>query len=160
MEKTDAKRGSGLTIAIAITVLLLLMIGGIFLLEVFSFSQEPTTETETVEEIEARAAALLAQGDATRGETLIETYQCAACHVIGAQNNIAPAFDGLADRAGEQKPPLSAAAYIYESIVSPSAYIVDGYQNSMAQNFKERVSEQELADLMAYLLTRTSSSTN
>lgn len=156
MEKTGAKRGNGLTIAIGITVLLILLIGGVFLIEVFSFSEEPAGETITADDIEAQAAVLLTQGDAARGETLLETYQCAACHVIGAQNDIAPAFDGLADRAGERKPPLSAVAYIYESIVNPSAYIVEGYQNAMVQNFKERVSEQDLADLMAYLLTRTS----
>lgn len=157
MDKNGAKPGNGLTIAIGITVLLILLIGGVFLIEVFSFSEEATAETETTEDLEARAELLLAQGDATRGEALIETYQCAACHVIGAENNIAPPFAGLADRAGERKPPLSAGAYLYESIINPSAYIVEGFQNAMVQNFKDRVTEQDLADLMVYLLTRTSS---
>lgn len=158
MEKTGAKRGNGMSIAIGITVLLILLIGGVFLIEVFSFSEAATAETETTEDLEARAAALFARGDAARGEALTETYQCAACHVIGAENNIAPPFAGLADRAGERMPSLSAAAYVYESIINPSAYIVEGFQNAMVQNFKDRVTEQDLADLMAYLLTRTSGS--
>ena len=156
MEKTDAKRGNGMSIAIGITMLLILLIGGGFLFEIFSFSEEGTADAETTEDLEARASALVAQGDAVRGATLIEAYQCAACHVTGAENNIAPPFAGLVERAGERNPSLSAAAYVYESIINPSAYIVEGYQNSMAQNFKDRVTEQDMADLMAYLLTRTS----
>ncbi len=156
---TDAgtKRNAGLPVAIFVTVVLILLIGGVFLLEVFSFSEEAALSSAPDEDIEARAAALLAQGDATRGAVLIETYQCAACHVIGAENNIAPPFAGLADRAEARHPSLSAAAYVYESIVNPAAFIVEGFQNSMVQNFKDRVTDQDLADLMAYLLTQTGS---
>jgi cytochrome c2 len=157
MSSAESGSRKGLSIAIWITIALIVLIGGVFLYEVVSFSEEATAETDTVEQLEARAAGLLERGDAERGAQLIETHQCAACHVIGAENDIAPAFVGLADRAGERNPPLSAAGYVYESIINPSAYIVAGYQNAMVQNFKDRVSEQDLADLMAYLLMRTSS---
>ncbi len=85
--------------------------------------------------------------------TLVETYQCIACHRIGAANGVAPAYEGIAARAAARRPPMPAASYIYESITNPSAYIVEGYVNSMIQDFAQRLSDQELGDIIAYLLT-------
>jgi hypothetical protein len=50
-------------------------------------------------------------------------------------------------------PGLSAAGYLYESIINPSAHIVPGYVNSMPQDFATRMPEDDLADILAYLLT-------
>jgi mono/diheme cytochrome c family protein len=158
MTANPAPRNRSLTIAIIITAVLIVVVGAVFLAEVFTFRGEAGEQSEMPADLEERAAALIAMGDADRGAPLMDTYQCAACHVIGAQNNIAPAFDGLADVAAQRSPPLSAAAYIYQSIIDPGAHIVEGYQNAMAQNFADRVSEQELADMLVYLLERTGGS--
>jgi mono/diheme cytochrome c family protein len=100
---------------------------------------------------ETQVAVLLEAADVTAGEGLVTQYGCLACHQ--SANGIAPEFVGLADRAGTRRPPLSAAAYIYESIVSPIAFVVSGYNPSMPQNYPDRLSERELGDIIAYLLT-------
>jgi cytochrome c2 len=113
----------------------------------------PADHAATVTSLETRAAVLAALGDPVRGDALIETYTCAACHRAGAANGVAPSFVGLHERAAERDPALSAAAYVYQSIVQPTAYLVEGYANAMPQNYGDRLSEQEIADLVAYLLS-------
>jgi hypothetical protein len=67
---------------------------------------------------------------------------------------MAPAFVGIAERAATRRPPLTAAAYIYESITNPSAFIAPGqYNAAMPENFRERLSDRELGDIIAFLLT-------
>ncbi len=97
--------------------------------------------------------ALLQDADPAQGSVLVEQYGCIACHRIGAANKIAPAFVGIADRAATRRPPLTAAAYIYESITNPTAFEVEGFNPAMPQNFRERLSDRELGDIIAYLLT-------
>jgi hypothetical protein len=50
---------------------------------------------------------------------------------------------------------MSAEDYIYESIMDPSAYLVEGYpDNVMLKNYGELISTDELADLVAFLLAQ------
>lgn len=136
----------------------LVLFAVIFVLEFTSMSApeqaaEPIAETLTPDTYMLTAARLLASGDATRGEALISTHGCAACHVgPGAENNVAPPFAGVADRAETRRPPLKAVAYLYESIVHPTAYEVEGYTGQMPRTYGE-ISDAELGDLLAYLLT-------
>jgi hypothetical protein len=58
----------------------------------------------------------------------------------------------LGERAATRREPLTAAAYIYESILYPAAHVVADYPNVMPQNFPQRLSNKELGDLIAYLL--------
>ncbi len=76
-----------------------------------------------------------------------------ACHRLGVASKIAPTFEGIAERAASRRAPLTAAAYIYESITHPTAYVVEGFQPAMPQNFSERLTDRELGDIIAYLLT-------
>ena len=47
----------------------------------------------------------------------------------------------------------SPALYLYESIINPGAYVVEGYPaNVMPANFKDQMTPQEIADIVAYLL--------
>ncbi len=96
---------------------------------------------------------LLAQADPTNGDALLTQFACVACHRAGAANGIAPAFAGIAARAAERRPPLTAAAYLYESITHPQAYVVEGFAGAMPQDFALRLSDQQLGDIIAYLLT-------
>lgn len=96
---------------------------------------------------------LLADADPSRAPALINSTEhiCATCHL--GEANIAPSFDNVADVAGERKPPLQAAAYIYESILHPGAYVVEGYSvNNMPRNYGEKLGDQELGDIIAWLL--------
>lgn len=104
----------------------------------------------------------LPAGDAGRGQALFEGTAtladgkptgCAGCHVAGA-GTIAPDIQGVATRAETRKPGLSAEQYLHESIVQPNATVVEGFsQGIMPQDFGQRMSAQNLADIIAYLMT-------
>src|SRR5436305_8986722 len=62
------------------------------------------------------------------GEEIFKTKgTCELCHRIGQKGTRAPALGGIGARAGKTKPGMSAKAYIIESLLQPSAYIVEGY---------------------------------
>lgn len=84
------------------------------------------------------------------------TAGCTACHTISgiSTGNIGPVLDGLADRAGTTVEGLSAEEYIRQSILDPSAHVVAGYADGiMPQNFGEKLTEEQINDLVAFLLT-------
>ena len=49
---------------------------------------------------------------------------------------------------------MTAEEYVYESIVNPTAYTVETYEEAgkMPQNFAEKLSEDEIRALVAWLL--------
>src|SRR6185369_5686252 len=98
-----------------------------------------------------KVAVLLQDADASRGAALVEQFGCTACHREGAVNKIAPSYEGIAARAATRRPPLTAAAYIYESITNPMVYVVDGFNPAMPQNFAQQLSDRQLGDIIAYL---------
>src|SRR5256714_15278691 len=62
------------------------------------------------------------------GEEIFKTKgTCEICHRIGQKGTRAPDLAGIGARAGKTKPGLSAKQYIIESLLQPSAYIVEGY---------------------------------
>lgn len=97
----------------------------------------------------------LPKGDAVSGAKLFTglTPPCSSCHTVtGEAVIVGPAQAGVGNRAGSRKPGYSAEIYLYESIVSPSAYLVTGFQDGlMPKTFKETLKPQEMADLIAYL---------
>ena len=104
----------------------------------------------------SEVAALLETGDASAGDALITRYGCVACHAgAGAENKLAPAFDGVGSRAETRRPPLSAAAYIYESIVHPTAFELEGYSGNMPIIYDSLIPDEDLGSIIAYLLTLT-----
>ena len=49
---------------------------------------------------------------------------------------------------------MSAENYICQSILDPGAFLVPGFSDGvMTQNFRETLNDQQLADVIAYLLT-------
>ena len=107
----------------------------------------------------------LPSGDAARGRTLAEgTLGCAACHTL---STVGPAWagDGTAAGIGPRaalrldEPGYSGAAttaeqYLLESIVDPNAYPVSGFETvAMPGTFSGRLTPQDTADLIAYMLT-------
>ena len=62
------------------------------------------------------------------GEEIYKTKgTCEICHRIGQKGTRAPDLAGVGARAGKMKPGMSAKAYIIESLLNPTAYIVEGY---------------------------------
>jgi hypothetical protein len=143
----------GLGLPVYIVLAFLLVFGALFLFELVSFNPTPAEETLTPGQYSEVVNALLEDADPANGNILLDTYGCAACHRIGAVNGIAPSFVGIVERAADIRPPLTAAEYIYESIVHPSAHLVESYANSMAQDYGTRIPSDELGDIIAYLLT-------
>jgi mono/diheme cytochrome c family protein len=121
----------------------------------------PTTEATTATTTEATTAPTTAPtteaaatpvGDPAAGEQLFAA-NCSPCH--GAQDGVGPALTGMGQRAATRISGMSAADYIHQSIVDPSAYVVSGFSdNVMPQNFGDKFSAQEISDLIAYILTQ------
>lgn len=104
--------------------------------------------TETATEGAAGAADTALVGDAAAGEALFG--QCSGCH--GATDGAGPALPGMGERAATRVEGMTAAQYLHESIVDPSAYVVEGFADIMPKQYGEQLSEGDIADLVAYLL--------
>jgi hypothetical protein len=130
------------------------------IIDTFTFSQ--STAGTDVEAILGELEAM--EGDAERGERLYTNQEsayggrlgCAGCHLEG---DIAPPTEDKWERASTVRleEPLfedyTPEQYLVESIVQPNAYIVPEYTPIMPQNFGERLTLQDLADIVAYLET-------
>lgn len=112
-------------------------------------------------------ASALPAGDATRGELLYAGGEatgrdvvlgCSGCHLNGA---VGPDIAGTWTRvetqrlAEEQLADSTGEQYLADSIVAPNAYVVAGYSAGlMSQTFGDDLTAQDLADLIAYLMTQ------
>ncbi len=92
----------------------------------------------------------LPEGDSGNGETLYNTLGCTACHMLTDETLVGPGFKGVYERAGNRTS-LGADDYIIQSVTKPSAFVVEGFTNSM-QVF-DYLTDQELADIIAFLKT-------
>lgn len=102
---------------------------------------EPVTPLATVPQtpisVPVAAATFAPLGPAAdRGRSLFLAKGCNGCHTIsGLPGTIAvgPDLTGLPGRAAGRKPGLSAEAYVRESIASPQAFVVPGFEVMMPQ---------------------------
>jgi mono/diheme cytochrome c family protein len=83
------------------------------------------------------------------GIAVMRNAGCSGCHTI----------DGLAGFGGVLGPNLSTvgakgADYIRQSIIEPTAVIVDGYENLMPGTFADLLSADEIDDIVDFLSTR------
>ena len=95
-------------------------------------------------------------GDPINGQVLFNgDLGCAGCHLGDAP--IAPPLEGTYTRVEEERlqDPLLAGytveQYLVESIVEPAHYVVPNFKNVMINNFGDRLTLQDLADLVAFL---------
>jgi cytochrome c2 len=101
----------------------------------------------------------LPAGDANSGEKLFlqsinDAPACASCHDLTHEKLTGPGLQGISQRAGGRVEDQSAAEYIYLSIVRPSRYIVRGFSNRMYTDYEGKLEPQDIADLIAFLLTQ------
>lgn len=110
-------------------------------------------------------AQTLPAGDEARGQALAEgALGCAACHTLStvgpawAGDGTTPGIGGRAAarlaEAGYTGAATTAEQYLLESIVDPNAYVVEGFATGlMPTNFGARLTPQDAADLIAYMLS-------
>lgn len=105
-------------------------------------------------------------GDAANGQALYngqarsaggQRLACSSCHMGGAQ---APATDKKWDDAANVRIQLPEFAgwtvekYMIDSIIYPNEYVVPGYSSGIMPNeYGDQLSGQDLADMLAYLKT-------
>lgn len=94
------------------------------------------------------------------------TFGCAACHGNpegeASTAAVGPWLGDIAEEGGDRVEGYTAADYVYESILLPNAHIAPecpngpcGDPSPMPGNFGERMTLQDMADVMAYLLGTT-----
>ena len=100
-----------------------------------------------------KIVASLPKGNPTNGAKLFTDKGCSGCH--GQQKDqriVGPSFYGLWGRAATRKPGYGSAEYIYESIVNPNVYVVEGFPaNVMPPTFSKQLTPQDVADLLAWI---------
>lgn len=101
------------------------------------------------------AVANLMPGDPAQGEQVATNAGCVGCHHLDNSNvAVAPTWGGVANTAITRVAGEGPALYFYQSITDPNAFVVEGYNpDIMPQTFKDTLSNQDLADLISYLLT-------
>jgi cytochrome c551/c552 len=112
-------------------------------------------EQPVAADLPADFAATLADADPAHGEQLFNTTGCAACHSLAeGMRLVGPALYNIGDIAEERVEGQSAELYLYHSIIHPNEYVVEGFPPGiMPNNYENLLSTQDIADMMAFLLT-------
>ncbi|PJF41567.1 MAG: hypothetical protein D6737_00980 [Chloroflexi bacterium] len=104
---------------------------------------DDSSDAETLLEID---------GDAENGAALFTANGCSACHNFDSDDAlVGPGLLTIAERAALRVEGLDAVEYIRQSIVEPSAFVVEGFPPAMPPF--TTLSEEEVNDLIAYLFT-------
>lgn len=104
---------------------------------------------ETVEGTIAQKTIPLEQGDAEAGKTIFtDTAEpaCGTCHTYGPAGTDADLGPNLDESLAGDDPEA-----ILQSIVNPSAEVTAGFTDIMPKDYGEKLDEQQLADLVAFL---------
>jgi mono/diheme cytochrome c family protein len=108
----------------------------------------------------ATGASTAAVGDAGSGKDVFGSQGCGSCHTLaaaGASGSVGPNLDQeLADSAQQAGEPLE--EFTRESIVDPNKFVAKGFApNVMPGNFGDTLSDQQLDDLVAFVVKSVSS---
>lgn len=117
--------------------------------------------TATVPPTEAPAAQGATEVDPENGQVLFNTFQpaasfaCATCHYVDREDQlIGPGLLNVSQRAESRVPDMGVEEYLHTSIVDPGAFVVPNFPDGlMPRNWAEIYSEQEINDIIAYLMT-------
>lgn len=108
---------------------------------------EPTETEGESESGETETGAAAPDGDPAAGEEVYASAGCGSCHTFEAAGTTATVGPDLDETLADQD-----AASILESIVSPDAEITEGFSpDLMPETYGEQLSDEELADLVAFL---------
>jgi mono/diheme cytochrome c family protein len=119
--------------------------------------ENDTEDVEPGDEDETTESTLI--GDPENGAILFTNIPanapCSSCHFVDSdQMLVGPGLQGVAEIAGDRVPGEDAITYLRESIVDPNAYTVEGFPAQvMPPNYGANLSEEQINDLIAYLLS-------
>lgn len=122
-----------------------------------SSSEAEVSEPEIIL-VEAEADPIIervANADASNGEALFNAgVPCSTCHRVDSEDMlVGPGFLNLPRRAEMRMGDVVAERYIYDSIIAPNDFIVDGFAAAMPTNYPDTYSDEEIYDIIAYLMT-------
>ncbi|MEM7535649.1 MAG: c-type cytochrome [Chloroflexota bacterium] len=86
----------------------------------------------------------------------LEVYSrhCAACHLLTPDDvKVGPSLYGLADRASSRVEGQDARTYLLTSVLDPSAYLVEGFEDVMTKGLAKNLASEELDAVIVYLQT-------
>lgn len=86
-------------------------------------------------------------------QTIGSVPGCVTCHSLDGSKLVGPSMQGIGTRAGSEVQGQSAEQFIHTSIVDPNAHITEGYTAGVMPSFKDALSDAQINDLVAYLLT-------
>ena len=92
-----------------------------------------------------------------RGEKVYQERGCGGCHTMEGLSTgvIGSDLTQIGEIAGTRVAGISSQDYIHQSILDPNAYVVEGFpENVMPGNFGELLSQEQLDDLIAFLLAK------
>jgi len=100
----------------------------------------------------------LPPGDPVHGAVLFSQSvngapPCTTCHTMDESVLVGPGLKGFGARAGTRISGESAEQYTLESITQPASYLVPGFSNVMYNQYATALTPQDIADLVAYLLS-------
>ncbi len=113
-------------------------------------------EVRPFDYVDARTGGDPVLGEALYYETSLGTNaSCRVCHSLQpGVTVVGPSFAGIATRAVDRIPGMTAEEYLTQSIVDPSAYIVEGFESAQTMvNLDEILTKEQIDDLVAFLLT-------
>jgi mono/diheme cytochrome c family protein len=102
-------------------------------------------------------APTVAKGAPARGKALFASSGCGGCHTFkpaATNGKVGPDLDKLAADALKAKQG-SLEQYTFNSIKNPSAYVVPGYPNGVMPNYGTQLTDQQIADLVAFLTKKS-----
>ncbi len=77
---------------------------------------------------------------------------CYLCHSIGGVGATrGPGLSRIGEIGASRRPGLSLEEYLRESIIDPTAYITADYPPIMPTNFGDRLTEEQIADLIDFM---------
>lgn len=119
------------------------------------------TTAQVVTEVSASEIQL--PGDVNRGraifngEVQINAFvPCSTCHYVEQHRYplLGPDMAGVSRRATRRIPGVSAAEYIRRSIMEPDFHVVENFpQSTMNPGYAERLAQQDVDDLVAFLMS-------
>jgi cytochrome c551/c552 len=97
----------------------------------------------------------LAAADPIRGQQLTLSNACIGCHAMDPNQVMpGPTWNKMAVTAATRVEGQTATEYLYTSIIHPNDYVVEGFMtNVMLQTYEQTLSQADLADIIAYLLS-------